>query len=123
MICRIPSVVGILLVGMLAHSVLTDRIAHAQEQSSPTQQNSDARLQAEITFWQAIENSEDARDFEDYLEQFPEGQFMELAKQGLAHAEIATRGRYLLNESVLNISVMPPFCRLALFDRAAFPRG
>ena len=25
-------------------------------------------------------------------------------------------------ESVLNISVMPPFCRLALFDRAPFPR-
>ena len=24
--------------------------------------------------------------------------------------------------SVLNISVMPPFCRLALFDRAPFPR-
>ena len=29
---------------------------------------------------------------------------------------------FITNESVLNISVMPPFCRLALFDRAAFPR-
>ena len=25
-------------------------------------------------------------------------------------------------QSVLNISVMPPFCRLDLFDRAPFPR-
>ena len=49
--------VGLILFSMVAHSVSTDRIAHAQEQSSPTLPNSDARHQADIVFWQAIMHS------------------------------------------------------------------
>ena len=87
MIHRIPSVMGILLVSMLAQSV-SDRIAHAQEQSSPTLLNSDVRLQADIAFWQSIEDSEDPPDIKDYLEQFPDGQFVALAHRRL-RAKIA----------------------------------
>ena len=94
MIHRIPSVMGILLVSMLAHSVWTDRIVHAQEQSSPTLPNSDFRLLADIVFWQTIEDSENTRDFEDYLEQFPDGQFVTLAHRRRADA----KGRALLDE-------------------------
>ena len=47
---RIPGLVGLILFSMVAHSVSTDRIANAQEQSSPTLPNSDARQQADIVF-------------------------------------------------------------------------
>ena len=98
MIHRIPSVMGILLASMFAQSVWTDRIAHAQDQPSPTLPNSDAKLQADIVFWQSIVDSEDPRDFRDYLEQFPDGQFVTLAHRRVAHAEVvAARGRVLLN--------------------------
>ena len=50
MICRILGVVGVLLVSVLAYSILTEGVAHAQEQSSPTLPNSDVRLQADIVF-------------------------------------------------------------------------
>ena len=95
MIHRIPSVMGIILVSMLALSVLTDRIVHAQEQSSPSLLNSDARIQADIVFWQAIEDSEDHRDLKDYLEQFPNGQFVRLVQRRL-QARIDANGRTLL---------------------------
>ena len=87
MIHRIPSVMGILLASMFAQSVWTDRIAHAQDQPSPTLLNSDAKLQADIVFWQSIVDSEDPRDFRDYLEQFPDGQFVTLAHRRLSHAK------------------------------------
>ena len=96
MIHRIPSVMGILLVSMLAQSV-SDRIAHAQEQSSPTLLNSDVRLQADVAFWQSIEDSENPRDLKDYLEQFPDGQFVALAHRML-HARIVVRGEALLTK-------------------------
>ena len=98
MLHRIPNVMGILSVSMLAHPVWTDRIAHAQEQTSSTLLNSDAKLLVEIAFWQSIEDSEDVRDFKDYLEKFPDGQFVALAHRRLAHAKVAARGRALLNE-------------------------
>ena len=79
MICRIPGVLAVMLVTALAHPVW-------------------AESQAEIVFWQAIEDSEDARDFEDYLHQFPDGQFVTLAQRRLAQAKIAARGRALLDE-------------------------
>ena len=45
-------------------------------------------------------------------------------KSGLSKGSIALQtGNGDVNVSVLNISVMPPFCRLDLFDRAPFPRG
>ena len=96
MIHRIPSVMGILLVSMLAQSV-SGRIGHAQEQSSPTLPNSDVRLQADIAFWLSIEHSEDPRNLKDYLEQFPDGQFVVLAHRRL-RAKIAVRGEALLNK-------------------------
>ena len=99
MIHRIPSVMVILLASMLAQSVWTDRIAHAQEQSSPTLPNSDFRLLADIVFWQTIEDSENTRDFEDYLEQFPDGQFVTLAHRRLSHAKVVARGKALLHEA------------------------
>ena len=97
MICRILCVVRVVLVSVLAHSVSTDGIVHAQEQSSPTLSNSDARLQADIAFWQSIEDSDDVRDFEDYLDQYPDGQFETLAHRRVAHAKVAARGKGLLN--------------------------
>ena len=92
MIRRILGVVGVLLVSVLAHSVSPDKIAHARRQSSPTLQNSDVRLQADIVFWQTIVDSEDPRDFEDYLEQFPDGQFVALAHRR-HQAKITAQGR------------------------------
>ena len=95
---RIPNVIGILLVCVLAHSVSTDRMAHAQEQSSPTMLNSDAKLQAEIVFWQAIMHSNDYRDFKDYLKRFPTGQFVMLAHRRLSRIKITVKGMALLEE-------------------------
>ena len=57
-----------------------------------------AESQPEIVFWQSIENSEDPRDFEDYLDQYPDGQFQTLAQQGLDQARIAAKSRALLGE-------------------------
>ena len=96
MIHRIPSLMGILLVSMLAQSV-SGWIAHAQEQSSPTLPNSDVRLQADIAFWLSVADSEGPRDLKDYLEQFPDGQFVALAHQRL-RAKIAVRGEALLDK-------------------------
>ena len=79
MICRILGIMAVMLASVLAHPVR-------------------AESQAEIVFWQAIEDSEDPRDFEDYLHQFPDGQFVTLAQRRLAQAKIAARGRALLDE-------------------------
>ena len=95
---RILGVMGTLLVSVLTHSVGTGGVAHAQEQSPPTLLNSDARLQVEIAFWQAIEDSEDYRDFKDYLEQFPDGQFVTLAHRRL-QARVANHGTALLDQT------------------------
>ena len=70
MICRILGIMVVMLASVLAHPVW-------------------AESQAEIVFWQTIEDSEDARDFEDYLEQFPDGQFVALAQRRLSNAKIA----------------------------------
>ena len=37
--------------------------------------------QIEITFWQTIQNSTDAADFQDYLQQYPKGSFASLARR------------------------------------------
>ena len=50
MICRIPGITKVLMVSMLAHSIWTEGIAHAQEQSSPTLQSSGAKLLADTAF-------------------------------------------------------------------------
>ena len=60
--------------------------------------NSDISIQADIVFWQSIENSDDPHDFEDYLNQFPDGQFVALAHRRLSHTKIASSGRPLLNK-------------------------
>ena len=44
------------------------------------------------------------------------------SRTGGKYASDLTDAEWAVIESVLNISVMPPFCRLALFDRAPFPR-
>ena len=82
MIFRIPSLLAVFAV------ILTNAFTH------PAQ----AESQAEITFRQSIEDSEEPRDFEDYLQQFPNGQFETLAQRRLARAKIAARGRALQNE-------------------------
>ena len=98
---------------MFAHSIWTDGIAHAQEQLSPTQQNSDARLVADVVYWQAIKDGEDAQYFEYYLEQFPDGRFVSLAHRRLTDAKNAAIGRALLAsvggdlaDAVLNAAYM-----------------
>ena len=60
--------------------------------------NSNTSLLADIVFWQAIVDSEDPYDFEDYLMQFPDGQFVALAHRRFSHAKIAAKGGPLLNE-------------------------
>ena len=50
MICRIPGITKVLMVSMLAHSIWTEGIAHAQEQSSPTLPSSGAKLLADTAF-------------------------------------------------------------------------
>ena len=104
MFCRILSVTGVLLVSMLAHSIWTDRIAHAREQLSPTLPSSDARHQADIAFWQSIEDSDDHKDFKDYLEQFPDGQFVALAHRR-QQAKLAAIGQFLLDRVDGNLSL------------------
>ena len=104
MICRILSVTGVLLVSMLAHSIWTDRIAHAQEQLLPTLPSSDAGHQADIAFWHLIEDSDDHKDFKDYLEQFPDGQFVALAHRR-QQAKLAAIGKFLLDSVDGNLSL------------------
>ena len=82
MIFRISGVLAILTV------ILTGALSY------PAQ----AESQAETVFWQSIVDNEDPRNFEDYLTQYPDGQFKTLAQRKLAHAKIAAKGRALLAE-------------------------
>jgi len=38
---------------------------------------------SEIEFWRSIKESLDATDFEEYLKHFPEGEFVQLAKNAI----------------------------------------
>lgn len=53
----------------------------APAQSQPGQGPQDM---AEVAFWLSIAESEDARDFADYLSRYPDGQFADLAQRRLA---------------------------------------
>lgn len=46
--------------------------------------SSDTRLAIDLAFWESIRSSTQARDFSDYLERFPDGQFRPLAERRLA---------------------------------------
>ena len=50
-----------------------------------------AEDQFEITFWHSISDSKDTRDFEDYLERYPNGGFVTLANRRLADIKTKTR--------------------------------
>jgi tetratricopeptide (TPR) repeat protein len=43
--------------------------------------------QAEIVLWKSIENSHNSADFQNYLDQYPNGAFVELARRHLADAK------------------------------------
>ena len=60
--------------------------AAAQQPDAPTGQSrsSAANSGLELTFWQSIQASERAADFEAYLEQFPNGAFAPLARNRVA---------------------------------------
>lgn len=47
----------------------------------------DARDKAEIVFWKSIESSSNPADFQTYLEQYPNGAFVALARRHLAEAQ------------------------------------
>ena len=79
-----------------------------EERRSRTQSNSDVMIQADIVFWQTIANSGHHQDFDDYLKQFPDGQFAVLAQRRLIHTKTATKGRALLHEfgsEAMNVAV------------------
>ena len=50
----------------------------------------DAGQQIELAFWQSIQSSEDAADFEEYLRQYPNGHFAGLARNRLQKLQRAT---------------------------------
>ena len=87
---------GILLISMRTQSVWTGGIAHAEEQSSPTHktQMTDFRL---ISF-SGKQSCNDYRDFKDYLERFPTGQFVVLAHRRPSRIKITVKGSALLEE-------------------------
>ncbi|MEM6939553.1 MAG: caspase family protein [Pseudomonadota bacterium] len=47
-------------------------------------------LNIDLAFWQSIQQSDQASDFEDYLQQFPQGRFRPLAKRRLAALNVPT---------------------------------
>ena len=77
---------------------LAGRPAHAEEQSSPTQPNSDTKLKADVLFWEDIKDSDDPSDFEDYLRQFPNSEYTTRAKRKQIIARGAPRGRELFSD-------------------------
>ncbi|MFN6204638.1 MAG: formylglycine-generating enzyme family protein, partial [Acidobacteriota bacterium] len=52
---------------------------------------SDARINVEVTFWNSVKDSKDPGDLEDYLETYPNGQFVSLARRRLAQLKSGTR--------------------------------
>ncbi len=51
---------------------------------APNRASRDTLLAIDISFWESIRGSDQASDFRDYLERFPEGQFSTLAERRLA---------------------------------------
>ncbi|HJZ80185.1 MAG TPA: hypothetical protein VKD91_07560, partial [Pyrinomonadaceae bacterium] len=60
------------------------------KRSRPSASNSGSKTAAdEIAFWNSIKDSTDPADFKAYLEQYPNGKFVTLAKNHLARLEAA----------------------------------
>jgi len=55
----------------------------------PTPQSSPAAASMDLGFWQAIQDSRNATDFDAYLAQFPEGRFAPLARTRAAELRVA----------------------------------
>ena len=66
---------------------LTQAAAAAPQTDAPTGQSRSGAANSglELTFWQSIQASERAADFEAYLEQFPNGAFALFARNRVPH--------------------------------------
>lgn len=70
-----------------------NRIASLQPATKPAEASESTRGggQAEITFWDSVKNSTSADDYRAYLEKYPSGEFVVLARSRLAPLEAAEK--------------------------------
>ena len=69
---------------LLTEHYLADHTAQPVNLDAPRPDEAAVALRREELFWQAIENSEDATDFRAYVQEYPEGVYVRLARSRLA---------------------------------------
>jgi len=80
-----------------------NRIARLQPTTKPAERSSPSSGgQAELTFWDSIKNSTSPDDFRAYLEKYPNGEFVVLAKNRLAPLESAEKEKAKADEIARN---------------------
>jgi hypothetical protein len=80
-----------------------NRIASLQPTTKPAERSSPSSGgQAELAFWDSIKNSSSPDDFRAYLEKYPNGEFVVLAKNRLAPLESVEKEKVKANEIARN---------------------
>jgi len=82
-----------------------NRIAAMQPVTKPAETSAPVTGggQAELTFWDSIKNSQSADDYRAYLEKYPNGEFVVLARRRLAPLETAEKEKAKADEVARNI--------------------
>ncbi len=70
----------------------------------------------ELAFWQSIQSSRDASDFEAYLRRYPQGSFKELAHNRLAGLRLQTDASEMGDQVRLAIRVTPADARVRIMN-------